>query len=160
VHQISSYRQQYAAAILFLLSASLSQILLANSAQIDNIQIRNAWVKPTLEGFSVSTVYFDIVNYSSKTITLTNITGDVANAIEIHEHVMKNGLMKMQAVKEGIRLTANQGLSFKPGGYHIMLMNLKKMIKEGDKITLTLHFTSGDIKVMTATAKTITYHHH
>jgi len=117
------------------------------------IQISNARVNPIFTGMSVTAAYFTLYNTGDKTIRLMSVEGAISKRIEIHEHTMNNGLMKMQEVAGGVELHAGETTHFSPGGYHVMIMNLKQDIKEGDVVELTLKFADSHTQVIKATAK-------
>ena len=71
------------------------------------------------------------------------MSADVAGTVEIHETTIdENNVMRMRPV-EGIDIPAKGSVELKPGGYHIMLLNVKKALQPGDKLSLTLTFASG-----------------
>jgi copper(I)-binding protein len=125
---------------LLLISMAFSQTLHA-----DSLQILHARVNPTIPNMTVSSAYFDIVNHHEEAIRLDSVSSNISTHVKIHEHTMQAGLMTMQAVANGISIPAGETLSFQPGGYHLMIMNLKSTIKEGDLIELTFHF-SGHVR--------------
>jgi len=75
--------------------------------------------------------------------TLMSASGDVAEMIQVHETKEKDGMMTMEEAKAGIPVPANGTVELKPGGIHIMMMNLKQGLKPGDTFKLTLKFQSG-----------------
>lgn len=127
-------------------------LLSSHVAYGDAVQIQHPRINPTVEGISVTAVYFDIVNTGNETKKLVNVTGDISNRIEIHQHKMNNGLMRMQKVDGGISLPAQETVIFKPGSYHLMVMNLQRVIHENDMIDFTLHFDNGSHKIISARA--------
>jgi len=134
-------------------SLLLLTVLFSAISFADSIDIHHARVNPTIPGMPVTAAYFHIKNNSDQAVQLIEVTGEVSDRIEIHEHTMTNGLMKMQEVTNGITIPAKDTFVLKPGGYHIMVMNLDKRINEGDDIALTLHFNNGSKKKITAKAK-------
>ena len=68
---------------------------------------------------------------------MVEVHSSVAGSVQMHEMAMTGDIMKMREV-DAVRLPAGQWVEFKPGGYHLMLMGLKKPIVAGDKIPLTL----------------------
>ena len=104
------------------------------------IHVKHARVNPIFTGMPVTAAYFTLRNKSDNDLTLVAVSGSISERIEIHEHIMDNGLMKMQEVTDGIVLPAGGKTRFKPGGYHIMIMDLNQDIKEGDIVELTLEF--------------------
>jgi copper(I)-binding protein len=123
------------------------------------IHITNVRVNPIFAGMPVTAAYFTIHNKGDKSIRLVTIKGDISKRIEIHEHTMSKGLMKMQEVKGGVELPVGETTAFQPGGYHIMIMDLNQDIKEGDVIDLTLEFDDNSIQTIKATAKKPSMNH-
>ena len=89
-------------------------------------------------GFN-SAAYMLLKNTGGAADRLVAAKGDVAESIEIHESTMKDGVMSMHPV-EAIELPAGGQAELKPGGYHVMLINLKRDLVAGEKFTLTLVF--------------------
>ncbi len=88
---------------------------------------------------STSAIFLVIYNDTQKDDRLLGARTAVAEIVEIHETRMENDIMRMQQV-EGIDLPARSKVELKPGGYHIMLINLKQDLKVGEKIPFTLIF--------------------
>ena len=82
------------------------------------------------------------------TITNKGTVGDrlvaasspVAGKVEIHEMTMQDGVMKMREIAGGLPIDAGKTVSLAPGGYHLMLMELKAPLKQGDKVPVTMTF--------------------
>jgi copper(I)-binding protein len=70
----------------------------------------------------------------------------VAGVVEIHEMAMEKDVMKMRALPNGLELPAGKTVELKPGGYHVMLMDLKQQMKEGETIPMTLVIEGKDKK--------------
>lgn len=103
------------------------------------IKITAPWIRSTAPGAPSSAAYFTLTNTSSMPISIIAASSDIAERVEIHEHTMTDGVMKMQEVS-GVTIPAKKRVEFKPGGYHVMFMGLKDAVKEGDKVTITLRF--------------------
>ena len=141
-----------------IVSASLAACASDNDkTDTGGIVIKDAWVRPTTmqmdSGSSssmdnsgdVSGAFMVIENTSSQPDQLVRaaVSADVAETIEIHETTIdENSVMRMRPV-DGIDVPAHGSVELKPGGYHIMLLNVKKELKPGDKLPLTLTFASG-----------------
>lgn len=125
-----------------------------------SIAIHDPIVKITPPGITNSAGYFHIMNHSQKDIELVNVTSDIADRTEIHEHTMKNGIMKMRKVKR-LNIPAKSTISFKPGGYHIMFLSVKEPIKEKQQLEFRLEFSDGSTQTIKATAQEpkISHHH-
>ncbi len=68
------------------------------------------------------------------------MSGDVAGQVEIHEMAMNNGVMTMRPLDKGLAIEPGKTVKLAPGGYHLMLMDLKNPLKQGDKVPLELQF--------------------
>ncbi len=145
---------------LILLGAFLSSYVIAHDndhdkahkGNMETIEIHGAKINATVQGMAITGAYFHLKNNSDKAITLVNASSDISDRVEIHEHILQDGLMRMQPVTQDITVPAKGMIMFKPGGYHIMLMNLNKAIKEGENITIKLTFADGTHKLFSATA--------
>ena len=119
-----------------LLSSSLVLAQSATATKTD-VQITGAWARATVPGQMVSGAYMQLK--SDTPLKLVKAESPVAAMVEIHNVSMKDGVMSMSAV-DAIELPVGKKVELKPGGYHIMLMQLKGPIKEGDNVPLTLTF--------------------
>ena len=112
----------------------------------DKIVIKNAWVRPAPKTFNTA-FYFTVLNNSNEPDTLYKAASDISNDVEIHETYQKADMMGMRSVKNLV-VAPHDSLLFKPGGYHIMIMNLKKNLEINYSENITLYFkTAGEIKV-------------
>lgn len=105
-----------------------------------DINVTNAWVRVTMPGQPVSGAYMQI--QSDADARLLSASSSAVPRVEVHEMKMDGDVMRMREVK-AIDLPKGKTVSLAPGGYHIMLMNLKKPIAAGDMIPLTLVVESG-----------------
>jgi len=96
-----------------------------------------AWVRGTVAG-QMSTGAFMRLS-SPADMTLVGVASPAAKVVELHEMKMDGGMMKMSAVGR-LPLPAGKSIELKPGGYHVMLMDLVQPLKEGDIVTVTLTF--------------------
>jgi copper(I)-binding protein len=85
--------------------------------------------------------------------TLVSASTPVAGVAEIHEMAMDGNVMKMRALPKGLELPAGKAVDLKPGGYHVMLMDLKQQLKAGDTVPLTLVVEGKDGKKETLELK-------
>lgn len=117
----------------------------------DTIKIKNAWMRPSSEKMATA-LYFTIENRSEDVDTLFKVDSDLAERVEIHETYSQDDMMGMRKV-DFIIINGKSSFELKPGGYHVMLMKLKKDVINGDKENFVLHFKqAGEINI-TATAK-------
>ncbi len=112
----------------------------------NNITVKNTWMRPAPESFNTA-VYCTIVNSGNKPDTLYKVTSDISDDIQIHETYKKDDMMGMREVKNLV-VAPHDSLVFKPGGYHIMVMNLKENVVINNSEKLTFDFsTAGEIEV-------------
>jgi periplasmic copper chaperone A len=117
----------------------------------DKIKIKDPWMRPSSEKMATA-LYFVIENKSEIADTLYQVDSDLAERVEIHETYSEGDMMGMRKV-DFIIIKGSSLFELKPGAHHIMLMKLKKDIKDGDTGEFVLHFKqTGEIKI-TATAK-------
>ena len=114
--------------------------LVAQAAWAANISVTDAWARATMPGQPVSGAYMQI--QADADARLLSVSSSVVPRVEVHEMNMDGGVMHMREVK-AIDLPKGKTVSLEPGGFHIMLMNLKKPIVAGDVIPLTLVVESG-----------------
>jgi copper(I)-binding protein len=99
------------------------------------VTIKDAWVRATVPQQMATGAFFQIK--SSKNVRLVSVKTPVAGIAEIHEMKMENNVMKMRAM-DYLDLPAGKMVELKPGGFHLMLMELKAQIKVGATVPLTL----------------------
>lgn len=112
--------------------------LLSACGTKEGIEISEPWARTSTQGMN-SAVYFVIQNHNVEMDELIGVTSDVADAVEVHESKMEGGVMKMNHVGS-VALEPSAKVEFMPGGYHVMLIGLKRDLKAGDEIEVTLQF--------------------
>ena len=110
-------------------------LILCSSVWANSVVVSKAWVRPTVPGQSVAGAYLDIT--AQQTARLVAVRSSVSPEVQIHWMQMDGEVMRMREVA-AIDLPKNTPVSLKPGGYHLMLMQLKKPIQAGEIIPLTL----------------------
>ena len=104
------------------------------------LKISAPWARATPKGASVGGGYMTITNTGTASDRLTGGSTDVSSKFELHEMSMDNGVMKMRPLGSGLEIKPGQTVELKPGGYHIMLVGMKKQLKAGDHFKATLEF--------------------
>jgi len=99
------------------------------------VTVEQPWVRAMVPGQSVAAAYMKI--RSSERAALVGVQTPAAQKVEIHEMSMSNGVMKMRPLTR-LDLPSERTVELTPGGYHLMLMNVTKPLKEGDEVPLTL----------------------
>ncbi len=136
------------ARLLFLCGSILAILLFGatvasaqSSANCPVVTLFNAWAAATPAGAPNGVIYGLLTNLSDEDDRLVSASTDAAEGVEFHQTVMgANDVMQMQPVEGGIQVAANSYQVLKSGGYHIMLVNLKKALVVGDSLSLTLNF--------------------
>ncbi|WP_431884610.1 copper chaperone PCu(A)C [Micromonospora wenchangensis] len=123
------------------------------SASAGVLAIRDPWVKAADKGMTAA--FGTLVNDSDTDVTLTGATTEVS-ALELHEMTMKDGTMVMRQKQGGIVIRAKGTHVLEPGGDHLMLMDLRRPVRAGDEVTVTLTFADGRTQQFIAVAKPFT----
>lgn len=106
------------------------------------IVVGEPWVRATVPQQSGTGAFMTLT--SPADTTLVQADSPVAKHVEVHEMAMENHVMKMRQLAKGLPLPAGQTVELKPGGYHIMLIDLNGQVKEGEQVPLTLTFENAD----------------
>jgi hypothetical protein len=122
----------------FVLVIALLLTLSACSSSPGDIEVHNAWVRPTAKGENAA-VYLSLHNHSSTGDELIGASSNVADSVELHESMMENDVMRMHRV-DSVPLAADEEIMLEPGGLHIMLIGLKQDLALGEHIGVVLHF--------------------
>lgn len=109
-------------------------------ALAQGVQVVDAWSRPTPPGIDVGVAYFTIRN-AGKGDRLLGVSSPAAKRAELHVSSMKDGVMRMQALGS-VDIGSGAPTSFEPGGKHVMLLGLKRALKEGDAFPLVLTFAN------------------
>lgn len=125
------------------LVATLAACAICLPAWAANIGVTDAWTRATVPGQQVGGGFMQI--QSDADARLIGASSPVAQRVEVHEMSMDGDVMRMREVKS-IDLPKGKTVSLEPGGFHLMLMNLKKPIAAGDVVPLTLVVESGGKK--------------
>jgi len=129
--------QVFAFAALF---AVLSASAHAQEIKAGDLVITQPWSRATPGGAKIAGGFVTIENKGAAPDRLISGAGDVAGKVEIHEMAMNNGVMTMRPLDKGLVIEPGKTVKLAPGGYHLMLMDLKQPFKQGDKVPVTLEF--------------------
>lgn len=114
----------------------------------EGIEITGAWARPGRQN-GVTAVYMNVANGSAETDTLVSLSSPVSGLVELHEtYERENDMMGMREVEEPI-FPGNSAVVMRPGGLHIMLMQLQQELNEGDSLELTVEFSLNGSKTLT-----------
>jgi len=112
----------------------------ADDVKAGDLTISQGWARATPRGAKVGGGYMTIKNDGSAPDSLVGASTDVAGKVEIHEMSMSNGVMKMRPLEKGLTVEPGKTVKLAPSGYHLMLMDLKSPLKQGEKVPVTLDF--------------------
>jgi copper(I)-binding protein len=114
--------------------------LRAEEVKAGDLVITQAWSRATPGGAKVGGGYLTIENKGSTPDRLIGGSAEVAGKVQVHEMAMNNGVMTMRPLDKGLVIEPGKTVKLAPGGYHLMLLDLKSPLKQGEKVPLTLEF--------------------
>ncbi|MGY8664877.1 copper chaperone PCu(A)C [Bradyrhizobium sp. UFLA05-109] len=125
--------------------AALSALAFGTPGRADDVKagdlvITQAWSRATPGGAKVAGGYLTIENKGIAPDRLISVSAEIAGKIEVHEMAMDNGVMKMRPLDKGLAIEPGKTVKLAPGGYHLMMQELKGPLKQGDKVPVTLQF--------------------
>jgi hypothetical protein len=103
----------------------------------EDIEVKDAWVRAASD--TTGGAFMNIANNGTEADRLISAESDASEIVQIHETLMENEVMMMREV-DGIDIPAGGIVELAPGGYHVMLINLKQPLKPSEKVALTLNF--------------------
>ena len=112
----------------------------ARDYKVGAIDVVDPWSRATPKGTSVAAGYMKITNTGTVPDRLVAGSSDVAPTFEVHEMTMQDGIAKMRPVIGGFEIKPGQTVELKPGGTHVMLVDLKKPLNKDDHFKATLVF--------------------
>jgi len=134
-------------AMLSVLLALGTALSTAQSGARDSLRIEHPYARPTPPGARTGGAYLTIDNRGNEPDRLLGVATPAAGAAEIHSMTMEGNMMRMRAVA-AVDIPARATTALKPGGYHVMLMDLKRPLVVGETFPLTLTFAkAGKIDV-------------
>jgi periplasmic copper chaperone A len=123
----------------------------AQEVKAGDLVITQAWARATPNGAKIGGGYVTIENKGAAPDRLIGGSTEAAVRLEVHEMAMKDGVMKMRPLDNGLTIDPGKTVKFAPGGYHLMMFDLKSPLKQGDTVPITLKFEkAGEVKVSLA----------
>ena len=160
-----SCQQHFRNALFLLLAFGCAYAITANAVANENtVTIKDAWVRSTNPGQDIGAAYMTFL--SAQDTTLMSVESDVTKSVEIHSMTMQNGIMKMRMINT-LPLIAGKPYKLAPGGFHLMLFDLKKPLSVDGQVNFILTFRNKNrvefkqsIKVMVQSSATTDMHNH
>jgi periplasmic copper chaperone A len=118
--------------------AALMVAFASTSAVAQSIEVKDPWVRAAVPGQTGTGAFMKITAKDGS--RLVSASSPVAGVTEVHEMKMEGNVMKMRALEGGLELPAGKTVELKPGGYHVMLMDLKGPLPKDSTVPLTLVF--------------------
>lgn len=122
-------------------AVALATSTLCALAQSEAVEVQNAWARATVKGQMATGAFMTLTAKSGS--KLVGAASPVAGVAQVHEMKMDGGVMKMAEVKGGLELPAGKAVELKPGGFHVMLMDMKAPLMKDGTVPLTLTFKDG-----------------
>ncbi|MGB6534639.1 MAG: copper chaperone PCu(A)C [Xanthobacteraceae bacterium] len=110
---------------------------------VGSLQITQPWARATPKGADSGAAYMTVTNTGSRVERLSCVSSPTAGKCQIHQMTMQDGVMKMRPVADGLAVKPGQTVTFKPGGYHVMLVGLKAPLEQGKTVEATLKVANG-----------------
>jgi len=119
-------------------SLALIAALACSTVYAQNVEIKDAWIRTSVPGQKATGAFMKIT--AKDGTKLVGASSPAAGVAEVHEMKMEGDVMKMRAVPGGLDIAAGKTVELKPGGYHVMLMDLKTALQKDSTVPLTLLF--------------------
>jgi copper(I)-binding protein len=130
------------------LASALGTPTRAEEVKAGDLVITQAWTRATPKGAKIGGGYLTIENKGTTPDRLIGGSADIAGDVQIHEMTTEDGVMKMRPLDKGLAIEPGKTVKLAPGGYHLMMMDLKSPLKQGDKLPVTLEFEkAGKVQV-------------
>lgn len=113
----------------------LSLLLMAALPALAQVTVGEPWVRATVAAQKTTGAFMTLT--STQNVKLVGVSSPAAGIVEVHEMKMDNDMMRMRQIP-ALELPAGKAVKLAPGGYHLMLLDLKQPLKDGDKVALTL----------------------
>ena len=120
----------------------LALTLVPAAGEEAGVSVRDAWIRETPPGVAMMAGYMELRNNTSRRQVLVAASSPGFETVTIHRAILKDGMAGMVQAPQ-IELTPNASLIFMPGGYHLMLMNPKRILRAGDPVVINLEFRGG-----------------
>lgn len=129
---------------------ALAATALVAPAALAQVTVTDPWVRGTVSSQKATGAFMKLE--TKQPVSLVSASSPVAGVTEIHEMAMEKDVMKMRAVPR-LDVAPGKPAELKPGGYHVMLLDLKQPLKAGDSVPITLTFEKADKSRQTVEVK-------
>jgi copper(I)-binding protein len=127
---------------LFVLALLAAPLAHAADHKPGALTVSQPWSRPTQAGMN-AVGFMTIANTGKTPVILQRVESAAAAKVEMHQSSMADGVMSMRRLDDGVVVPAGGQIAFAPGGYHLMLLNIKAAQGPGQKVPVTLIFDKG-----------------
>lgn len=113
---------------------------LASTAALAQVSVSDPWVRGTVESQMATGAFMRLT--AATDARLLGARSPVAGIVELHEMALENNVMRMREISR-LDLPAGRTVELRPGGYHVMLLDLKRTLKPGEEVPITLDIEQG-----------------
>jgi hypothetical protein len=106
-----------------------------------DVIVTEGHVRASIPGTTISSAYMTLTNNSENKVTLLGVSSKVSPRIELHQHSMTDGMMRMRQVPN-IEIDANSSVILQPHGLHLMIFDLTELLLPDTVVDITLHFSN------------------
>jgi copper(I)-binding protein len=125
---------------------------IGTGALAGEIVVVDPYVRMVPQGVPTTGAFMLIKNTGNTDRKLLRVDSGAAKTVELHSHINDNGVMKMRQVRE-LEIKAKGQTELKPGSYHVMMIDLRQALQEGEKVPLTLSFDDGSSEKVEAVVR-------
>nr|WP_319555886.1 copper chaperone PCu(A)C [uncultured Vibrio sp.] len=152
--------KKYLTYITLCIAALVTSLASAHEYTTNSIQIDHPWSLEAPPNATVIAGFFQLKNLSTKDDFLISATTPIAERVEIHQHEMSDGVMKMKKI-DNVRISSMKSVMFEPGGYHLMIFNPEPSFRQGERFPMTLEFrNAGKVAIQLAVEANTYLHSH
>lgn len=127
-----------------LVSYVLGVFMLVTAGQaISSIESDDLWLRESVPGAENGAGFGTLKNATTSDISIVDASSEVSDTVEIHRHVHQHGQMAMERM-DALLIPAGESVELRPGGYHLMLMQLQEPLKPDDSFQVTLYLDNGE----------------
>ena len=121
---------------------ALLAVVPAQAADVDlgSIHIAQPWARATPKGATAGAAYMTITNNGKTPDRVNCVSSDASAQCQIHSMTMEDGVMKMRPVEGGLEIKPGETVTLKPASFHVMLIDLKHPLEQGNTVKTTLKF--------------------
>ena len=139
-------------------------LLLISSNSFADLKISDVKVRLLPPGVANTSAYFTIENTGDKDRALVSASSEIASKVELHAHIMKDGMMRMRQ-QEKVIIPAGEKVEFAPGGLHLMIFGLIEPLRDNQQVELSVVTEDGETLVINGTVarpgnEKAKHHHH